>query len=45
MILFPATAAMQSLVWQAGFGVILWLLVAGAFAKRRAVRPAKGNLT
>jgi len=35
MVLFPATEALESLAWQAGFALILWLLVAGVFAKRR----------
>ena len=36
MVLFPATKALQSLAWQAGFAVILWLLVAAVFGARRA---------
>jgi len=36
MVLFPATEGLQSLAWQAGFAVILWLLVAAVFAARRA---------
>lgn len=39
MVLFPRTEALQSLAWQSGFAVILWLLV----ANRLAVPPAKGN--
>lgn len=40
MLLFPATKALQSLAWQAGFAMILWFLVAAVFVAQRPSPPA-----
>lgn len=45
MVLFPATEATQSLAWQAGFAMILWLLVVAVFMAKRASPPVLGDLT